>query len=70
MAEPFRITDIDWDAPDGTNLPSEVIVHLPGWLVLCEGEPSDEEWEEVINERLLDQHGYTAKNFGYEPEDS
>ncbi len=70
MANPYRITGIEWVAPEGTDLPEEVVVNLPSWLVLAEGDPDDHEWEEVINERLLAAHGYIGKNFGWEPEDA
>jgi hypothetical protein len=64
----FRIYDIDWpdDAASKIILPDEAIVILPSRLVEA-NTINDEEWDQVINDRLIDQFGTGAEAFSFEP---
>lgn len=68
MSYAFRISGIEWNNPQCGDLPEEAVVWLPNWLVHSDT-IDDDEWDEMINEQLLEQFGHTACSFGFEPDE-
>lgn len=66
----YQISDIIWPEGANDNLPEEATVFLPGWLVLCDENVPEAEWEEVICDELAHQFGVRPDDVGgYEPDE-